>query len=61
MTGERRGYILDSRVITKGYGKTVLSSLPDSPVISTLGEVKEFFVMTDANLQIPWCRTHLIR
>jgi ATP-dependent DNA helicase DinG len=35
--------ILDSRVITKGYGKTVLNSLPDAPVLTELSEVKDFF------------------
>jgi ATP-dependent DNA helicase DinG len=38
--------ILDPRVETKGYGKTVLSSLPDSPVINTLAEVHAFFDST---------------
>lgn len=38
--------ILDPRVETKGYGKTVLASLPDCPVIHTMDEVTGFFAAT---------------
>ena len=35
--------ILDSRLVTKGYGKKILRSLPDSPIIGSLGDVEQFF------------------
>ena len=35
--------ILDVRLLTKGYGKIFLKSIPESPVIHTLAEVEEFF------------------
>lgn len=35
--------ILDPRVETKGYGKTVLASLPNCPVIHTMDDVTQFF------------------
>lgn len=41
--------ILDPRMITKGYGKTILRDLPPAPVVKTLAEVEEFFVEVDAH------------
>lgn len=35
--------ILDPRLITKGYGKRILRSLPPAPKLDTIGEVKAFF------------------
>lgn len=35
--------ILDPRVVTKGYGKTVLGSLPQMPRIETVAEAAEMF------------------
>jgi ATP-dependent DNA helicase DinG len=35
--------ILDSRVITKRYGSTMLGSLPRTPIKYSLGDVAEFF------------------
>jgi ATP-dependent DNA helicase DinG len=34
--------LLDTRLRTKGYGKTVLGSLPSAPVVSDLADVSEF-------------------
>lgn len=36
--------LLDVRLCTKGYGKTFLTSLPPSPVIRTMEEVRDFCV-----------------
>jgi len=35
--------ILDSRVLTRGYGKAFLASLPACPVVHDLGEIAGFF------------------
>lgn len=35
--------ILDSRLLTKGYGKKILRSLPKAPVIEKIAEVEDFF------------------
>lgn len=38
--------ILDPRLVTKGYGRTIIKSLPDAPLVTELADVEEFF---DAN------------
>lgn len=35
--------ILDSRLRTKNYGRTIVRALPSSPIISDLGEAQQFF------------------
>ncbi len=36
--------IMDIRLYTKGYGRLFLQSLPQSPVIRTIGEAQAFFL-----------------
>jgi ATP-dependent DNA helicase DinG len=40
--------ILDPRLVTKGYGKRIIRSLPNSPVVSSLDDVKAFFAEIDS-------------
>lgn len=40
--------LLDPRVLTKGYGKAVLRSLPAAPRVETVEEVEEFFAREEA-------------
>ena len=35
--------ILDRRLTTKGYGKKIVASLPDTPLIQTIEEVQGFY------------------
>lgn len=35
--------ILDTRLHTKGYGKSVLRALPSAPLVTNLEEVERFF------------------
>jgi ATP-dependent DNA helicase DinG len=35
--------ILDRRLTTKGYGRKIVSSLPDAPLVTTIEEVQKFF------------------
>jgi ATP-dependent DNA helicase DinG len=35
--------ILDPRLLSKGYGKKILRSLPDAPIVKTIGEVESSF------------------
>jgi ATP-dependent DNA helicase DinG len=35
--------VLDNRLVTKGYGKKIVRSMPNAPVISTLPEAAEFY------------------
>ena len=35
--------ILDPRLLSKGYGRKIIQALPDSPLIGSTGEVKQFF------------------
>lgn len=37
--------ILDPRLLTKGYGKNILRSLPSAPVVSDFGAVSDFLVV----------------
>lgn len=41
--------ILDSRLFTKRYGKLFLRSLPPSPVVRDMVEIKDFFGMLEEN------------
>lgn len=41
--------ILDSRLLTKGYGKKILRSLPSAPVIEKVSEVEAFFADEEAD------------
>ena len=35
--------ILDPRLLTKGYGRQIIRSLPQAPLIGSIGEVQQFF------------------
>ena len=40
--------ILDRRLTTKGYGKKIVASLPDAPLVQTIEEVQGFFEKVSA-------------
>jgi len=40
--------ILDRRIVTRGYGKTLIASLPPASRLSSLDEVRAFWTMADA-------------
>lgn len=49
--------VMDIRLYSKGYGRQFLKSMPASPIIRTMAEVKEFFLSTDKRVcEIPESR-----
>jgi ATP-dependent DNA helicase DinG len=40
--------ILDRRLTSKGYGRKIVASLPDAPLVTTIEEVQSFFEKVNA-------------